>query len=112
MDSLKITHQCTVEVVELGLRATETLHAYIAWFDTSHGHNPIPRSPGHIRETGVGWEAFESFRSTELHCLNLYDTHSSALFSANLRDSLGDTESDQKRQQHGKDYSRVGIGPL
>lgn len=84
---LSITTQCDVEVVELGLRATEALYL------TSIGSIQITdeiRFPAvhHIRETGDGWKAFViSISGAKL--FDLYEEHKKALFSANLRDFLG-----------------------
>ena len=84
---LSITQQCDVEVVELGLRATEALYL------TSIGSIQITDeiqfpAAQHIRETGDGWKAFIiSISGAEL--FDLYEEHKKALFSANLRDFLG-----------------------
>ena len=84
---LEITQQCDVEVVELGLRATEALYL------TSIGSIQIPDeiqfpAAQHIRETGEGWEAF-TISISGAALFDLYEEHTKALFSANLRDFLG-----------------------
>jgi hypothetical protein len=75
------------EVVELGLRQIEALYL------TSVGSIQVTDKvdlPGSevISEKGPGWRAFVvSLNGAILH--QLYETHKSALFSANLRDFLG-----------------------
>ena len=87
VSGLEITHQCAVEVVELGLRATEALHLTSLGAIQVAGTIRFPAAQ-YIRETGGGWEAFViSISGATL--FDLYDTHSNALFSANLRDFLG-----------------------
>ena len=84
---LSISQQCDVEVVELGLRATEALYL------TSIGSIQVTEeinfpAAQHIRETGEGWKAFiVSISGAKL--FDLYEAHRNALFSANLRDFLG-----------------------
>ena len=70
---LSITQQCEVEVVELGLRATEELYL------TSIGSIQITDeiqfpAAQHIRETGEGWKAFLiSISGAQL--FDLYEEH-------------------------------------
>ena len=87
VSGLQITQQCDVEVVELGLRATEALYlTSIGSIQiTDRIHFPAAQ---HIREKGEGWEAFiMSISGAAL--FDLYEKHRQALFSANLRDFLG-----------------------
>ena len=84
---LEITHDCDVEVIELGLRVTEELHlASLGSIQVAEEVRfPAPQC---IRETGCGWTAFViSVNGAKL--FDLYEEHKNALFSANLRDFLG-----------------------
>ncbi len=87
VSGLDITQKCDIEVVELGLRATEALYlsSLGAIQVTDEVHLPANQC---LRESGPGWRAFViSINGAKLY--DLYDEHKDALFSANLRDFLG-----------------------
>ena len=84
---LEISQHCEVEVVELGLRAIESLHLSSLGSIQVADEFQFPASQ-YIKESGYGWTAFVvSMNGARLY--DLYEKHKNALFSANLRDFLG-----------------------
>lgn len=87
LNGLELLKDADVEVVELGLRRIEALYL------TSLGSIQVTQdvtiaATEVIHESGSGWRAFVlSLNGAILH--RLYEDHSNALFSANLRDFLG-----------------------
>ena len=85
---LDILQNCEVEFVELGLNAIEELYLASRRAIQVTGEVHFPSSQ-YIKEEGEGWTAYViSINGSRL--FDLYEEHGKALFSANLRDYLGE----------------------